>query len=227
MNQVIARMKVGNNHFEILVYAEPALEMKKTGKGDMNDILAVDVIFSDSKKGMHAAKDVIETSFNTGDVNEVAKKIIMKGEIQIPQEHREKMRGEKFKQVVDFLVKNSINPQSGNPYTPDRIERALDEAGANIQNKPIESQIKGIVSDLSKVLPIKIETKKLKITIPAQYTGHAYGLITNYKESENWLDNGDLQVIVLVPTGFQMEFYDKLNAATQGSAVSEEVKEDE
>jgi ribosome maturation protein SDO1 len=227
MNQVIARMKVGNNHFEILVYAEPALEMKKTGKGDMNDILAVDVIFSDSKKGMHAAKDVIETSFNTGDVNEVAKKIIMKGEIQIPQEHREKMRGEKFKQVVDFLVKNSINPQSGNPYTPDRIERALDEAGANIQNKPIESQIKGIVSDLSKVLPIKIETKKLKITIPAQYTGHVYGLINNYKESEEWLDNGDLQVIVLVPTGFQMEFYDKLNAATQGSAVSEEIKEDE
>ena len=43
--------------------------------------------------------------------------------------------------------------------------------------------------------------------------------------SEEWLGNGDLKVVVNVPAGLQMEFYDKINAATQGSVLSEEVKE--
>ena len=227
MTQVIARIKVNGKHFEILVDADLAIAMKKTGEGNIDEILSVDAVFSDSKKGLHAATSDLDEAFGSSVVNDIAKQIITKGEIQIPQEHREKMRGEKFKQVVDFLVRNSINPQTSNPYTPERIERALDEAGVNITNKPIETQVKGIVSDLSKVLPIKIETKCLKIVIPAQYTGQAYGLLNTYKESEEWLGNGDLQIIVNVPTGFQMEFYDKLNAATHGSAVSEEVVQGE
>ncbi|PIN94678.1 ribosome assembly factor SBDS [Candidatus Pacearchaeota archaeon CG10_big_fil_rev_8_21_14_0_10_30_48] len=227
MTQVIARTKVNGKHFEILVDADVALAMKKSGRGDVSSILAVDAVFTDSKKGFHASANDLEISFKTSDINEIAKQIIMKGEIQIPQEYREKMRGEKFKQVVDFLVRNSTNSQSGNPYTPERIERALDEIGVNITNKPIELQMKEIVSNLSKVIPLKIKSKRLKVTIPAQYTGQAYSLLNPYKESEEWLGNGDLKAILNVPVGFQMEFYDKLNAITHGSGISEEMKEDE
>jgi ribosome maturation protein SDO1 len=227
MSQVIARIRVGSKHFEILVEAEEALKFKKTGEGDVSSFMDADVIFTDSKKGLKAGNADLEEAFKTSDVNEVAKQIIMRGEIQIPQDVREAQRGEKFKQIVDFLVKNSVNAQTGNPFTPERIERALDEIGANIQNKPIEGQIKEIVSKLGKVIPIKIETKRLKITIPAQYTGQAYSVINAYKESEEWKNSGDLEAIVVVPSGLQMEFYDKLNAATHGSAVSEEIKDNE
>ena len=225
MAQVIARIRVGSKHFEILVDAEPALKLKKTGEGDVASILETDVVFTDSKKGLKASASDLEEAFGTSETNEVAAQIIKRGEVQIPQEVREAARGERFKQVVDFLVRNAINAQTNNPFTPDRIERALDEVGINIQNKPIEGQIKGIVSDLGRVLPIKIETKSLKITIPAQYTGQAYAVVNAYKESEEWKDSGDLEVIVSIPTGIQMEFYDKLNAATHGSAVSEEIVE--
>jgi ribosome maturation protein SDO1 len=227
MAQVIARIRVGSKHFEILVEAEEALKFKKTGEGDVGSMLDADIIFTDSKKGLKASSSDLEEAFGTSDVNEVASQIIKRGEVQIPQDVREAQRGERFKQVVDFLVKNAINAQTNGPFTPERIERGLDEIGANIQNKPIESQIKGIVSELGKVLPIKIETKSLKITIPAQYTGQAYGVVNVYKESEEWKDNGELEVMVSVPVGMQMEFYDKLNAATHGSAVSEEVEEKE
>ncbi|MEM3074741.1 MAG: ribosome assembly factor SBDS [Candidatus Pacearchaeota archaeon] len=228
MTEVIARIKIKGNHFEILVDAEKAIEMKKTGRGDISNILSIEEIFTDVKKGLRTSKDVLETSFGTPDITEIAKQIILKGEIQVPAEIREKLRGEKFKQIVDFLVKNSVNPQNNRPYTPERIERAIDEVGVNISNKPIESKIKEIISALSKVLPIKVETKKLKITIPAKYTGYAYGMLNNYKESEEWKNNGDLIMILNVPAGFQMEFYDKLNSLTHGNAISEEIKgEDE
>ena len=49
---------------------------------------------------------------------------------------------------------------------------------------------------------------------------------TQYKEEENWLDNGDLQVIASVPSGIIIDFYDKLNSVTHGAALTEEIKEE-
>ena len=61
--------------------------------------------------------------------------------------------------------------------------------------------------------------------IPAIHTGKAYGIINPYKESEDWLSDGSLQVTVAIPAGLVMEFYDKLNSVTHGSALTEEIKE--
>ena len=146
------------------------------------------------------------------------------GEILLTQEHREEEKEKKFKQVVDFLVTNSVDSQTGHPHTADRIKRALEEAHVNINNTLVENQITDIIAEISKIIPIKIETKKVKIIIPAMHTGKGYGILTQYKESEKWLDNGDLDVLVNVPAGLIMDFYDKLNSVTHGSAVTEEVK---
>jgi ribosome maturation protein SDO1 len=225
MTNVISRIKAGGKNFEILVDVDKAVEFKKTGKGSIGEIIAIDRIFTDSKKGFHASEKDLEEAFKTKDINAIAEKIIKSGEIQLPMEYKEKQREGKEKQIVDFIVRNAVDPRTDRPYTSERIERSLDEAGVNITNKPIESQINEIVDKLRPILPIKIETKKLIITVPAQYTGQVYGLLQTYKESEEWLSNGDLKCHVNVPVGFQMEFYDKLNAVTHGSAISEEVKE--
>ena len=74
--------------------------------------------------------------------------------------------------------------------------------------------------------PVTIETKKVKVKIPAEHTGKVYGIINPYKEKEEWLSNGDLECIVAVPAGAIMEFYDKLNSVTHGSAFTEEIKEE-
>lgn len=227
MTDVIARIKINGKHFEIMVDAESAINYKKKQEGNIESILSVDQIFNDTKKGEKPSEKDLQEAFKTLDIVEIAKQIILKGEVQVPAEIREKARGEKFKQVIDFLVRNAKNAQTDHPFTPDRIERSLDEAGISISNKPVESQMKDIISKLSLVMPIKVETKKLAITIPSQYAGQAYGLINNYKESEEWLGNGDLKVIVSVPVGYQMEFYDKLNGITHGSAISEEIQENE
>ena len=113
------------------------------------------------------------------------------------------------------------------PHSEKRIEEAIEQSGVKIENKPIEQQISSIVSKLKEVLPIKLETKKLKITVPAIHTGKVYGLLQDYKEKEEWLSNGDLSCIINLPAGLQMEFYDKLNSITHGSAIVEEIKEEE
>ncbi|MBS3081582.1 hypothetical protein J4416_01425 [Candidatus Pacearchaeota archaeon] len=48
-------------------------------------------------------------------------------------------------------------------------------------------------------------------------------MLKDYKESEEWLSNGDLQAIMNIPSGLQIDFYDKLNSVTHGAIVSEDM----
>jgi len=224
MTQTTARIKQAGKLFEIMVDLDEALKFKK---GETDSIEAEgDKIFTDSKKGFVASNSDLEEAFKTTNISEIVQKIIKNGEVQLTQEHRDEKKEQKFKQVIEFLVVNAMDPQTGNPHTAERLKSALEQAHVNIKNEPVENQINDIIAEISKIIPIKIETKKVKITIPAIHTGQVYGVINQYKEEENWLDNGDLQVIVNVPSGIIIDFYDKLNSITHGSALTEEIKED-
>jgi len=222
MTKTTARIKQKGKHFEIIVDLDEALKFKK---GQSSSFEAEDDrVYSDVKKGNVASANDLKEAFGTADTSEIIKKIVKDGEVLVTQDYRDEEREKKLKQVVDFLSKNSINPQTGNPHTPDRIHKALEEAHVNIKNTPIENQIKEILEEISKIIPIKIETKRIKIKIPAIHTGKAYSIISQYKEDENWLNDGSLEVIISIPAGMIMDFYDKLNSATHGSALTEEIK---
>ncbi len=219
--QTQARIKKEGKNFEILVDLDEALKLRK-GEGDISRVVLTDAIFYNLKSGEKASEEDLKKEFGTSDFMQIAEKIIKNGEVVLPAEYLNKEQGEKFKQIVDFLSKNATSPD-GKPYAPDRIEKALKESGINIKNKPIESQINEILEQLEKVIPIKLEMKRLKITIPAQYTGQAYGVINQFKESEDWQNNGNLIAILNVPAGLIMDFYDKLNGVTHGAGVVEEI----
>ncbi len=225
MTQTTARIKREGKNFEIIVDLERALKFKK-GESSIVDFLEIDRVFSDSKKGLVPPTEEIQKAFGTEEINEIASKIVKEGEILLTQEYRDEEKEKRLKQIVDMLSKNAIDPQTGNPHTSERIKSSLEQANITLKNVPLENQIKDIVEKLNSILPIKLETKKIKIVIPAIHTGKAYGVITPYKEKEKWLDNGDLEVIVSVPSGTQIfSFYDKLNSVTHGSAITEEIKE--
>jgi len=225
VTNVEARIKIKGKQFEILVDLDKALQMRKGINVSIENVLAIDEIFYDHKKGLKISNSDLKNFFGTEDKREVAKKIIMNGEIQLPAEYRAKMQDDKVKQVVDFLAKNAIDPSTGNPHSLTRIQDAIEKCGVKIDNRNIQEQIPKILDEVRKIIPIRIETKKIKLRIPAAYTGYVYSLIKEYKEKEEWLNNGDLEVIINLPAGLQMEFYDKINSATHGNIVSEEIKQ--
>lgn len=224
MTTTIARIKKTGKHFEILVDLNDAIKFRK---GEINSVEAEGgKIFKDAKKGEVPSTNDLQGAFGTTDVDEIVKKIVKDGEVQTTQEHRDAEQEKRFKQVVDFLATNAVDPQTKNPITGERIKNALEQAHVNIKNVPIENQIKDIVDELVKIIPIKLDTKKVKIVIPAMHTGKGYGVVAQYKESEKWQDDGSLETIVSIPSGIAMDFYDKLNNVTHGSAVTEEIKEE-
>jgi len=222
MVQTVARIKKGAKHFEILVDLDEAMKIKKGG-GNINAAVLTGAVFHNLKAGEHAGVSEMEDAFGSSDLMVVAEKIIREGEVVRTADSMKGEHDAKYKQVVDFLVRNAVSPE-GVPYTPDRIMKALGEAHVNVKNKPVESQVGEIVDSLSKVLPLKIEVKKVKLVVPAVHTGKAYGIVKEFMVSEDWKNNGDLEVVVEVPAGLVFEFYDRINSATSGSVLSEEMK---
>lgn len=57
---VIARLKKGEEHFEILVDPYAAADIIDGKDIDISQVLAIDAIFKDSKKGTHASEESIQ-----------------------------------------------------------------------------------------------------------------------------------------------------------------------
>ena len=225
MTDTIARLKVGKLDFETMVNLESAMKLKKGLPVSISEVIRDNFIYTDLKKGMRAGNAELMNSFNTTDISQIVTKIVQKGEIEVTQEFRDEALENRRKQIIDFLSKNAVDARTGRPFTPDMITSSLKQAGVKIENLPVEKQITGILEKLKTILPIKIETKKIKIKIPAQFTGRVYGLVQEYKEKEEWMNDGSLEVILNIPIGVQMDFYDKLNSITHGAALTSEVKE--
>jgi len=226
MTDTLIRLRTGKLTFETMVDLDAAMKLRKGEEIDINEVIRDTAVYTDQKKGMQAGKDELENVFGTTELNEIVKQIVKKGQLEVTQEYRDEALENKKKQIIDFLTRNAIDVRSNRPFTLDILESAIKQAGIRIDNKPIEQQIKTITEGLKTIIPIKIDTKKIKITIPAQHTGKVYGLLQEYKEKEEWLGNGDLLVILNIPVGIQTDFYDKLNSTTHGSAITEEIKEE-
>ena len=230
MPNVTAKIKKKGKEFEILVDLDKALGFRKQrlegSPASLRDILALNEIFTDQKKGIKAASKDLKDAFGTDDVFKVSGIIINEGEVQLTQEYRDKMREAKIKQIVEFLSRNCLDTRTQAPYTPQRIEQAIKQSGTKIDDRSVDEQIPTILKDIEKIIPIKIAVKKLEIMVMPQYTGQIYNLIKTFKkDKEEWLNDGSLKCIIQIPAGMQLEFYDKLNSMTHGSAITKEIKD--
>lgn len=223
MVTVLAKFKVKSKMFEVSVDFDEAIKVQR-GAGDITKAMNSSTIFYNAKEGSIASQKDLMEAFQTTDMYVVAKTIIQKGELQRPQEFRDAEREARIKQVVALLVRNAVD-QHGRPYTEERLRRAIQEVHWNFDNRPAEQQMNDLLEKLKTVIPIKVEKKRVKLIVPARFSSQVYGLLKDYKESEDWLPNGDLQVIMNIPAGLQLDFYDKLNGITHGAVVSQEMKE--
>jgi ribosome maturation protein SDO1 len=224
---VIARLKKGEEHFEILVDPYAAADIIDGKDLDISQVLAIDAIFKDSKKGTHASEESIQKNFKTNEVSEIAKIIILKGDIQLTTEQRHKMQKNKRNRIIEMIVKNAMDPKTKAPHPRQRIELAMEQAGVHVDPfKPVTEQIKVIIDKLRPIIPLSMEQVRISIKIPAEFIGRAYGVARNFGalEREDWQSDGSWIGIVRIAAGMQNEFYDRLNDVTKGNVSTKILK---
>ena len=224
---VIARLKRGEKHFEILVDPYKASELMDGKDVDIVKHLAIDAVFKDSKKGEHASEESLVESFGTTDIGEIAKKIILDGEIQLTTEQRHKMQKDKTRRIVEMISKTAWDPKTKSPHPPARIERAMEDAKIHVDPfKPVDKQVKDIINKLKVVLPISTEQIRISIKIPPEYSGRAYGILHDYGvlEREDWQSDGSWIGIIKITAGMKNQLFDRLNEITKGNVSTKILK---
>lgn len=223
---VVARLKKGNDVFEILVDCDKAL-LYREGKSKLEDAVAGPSVFKKARFGEHASPAEMKKIFGTEDPAKVADRILRDGEIQLTRDHKDKLREDKKKQVIALLARNAIDGRTGKPLPPARIEGLFDEARIKIDEfKSAEQQLGEIVKKLAPLAPIKIETRDLEIRIPALQAVKSFHALKSYGKvlKESWLNDGSLLATVEIPAGMQPTLEDELNKATKGNLEIKVVK---
>ncbi|HOI71587.1 MAG TPA: ribosome assembly factor SBDS [Methanobacterium sp.] len=216
---VIARLEYYGEHFEILVDPDLAADFKRGKEIELEDILAVEEIFKDAKKGDKASEEAMLKAFNTTDPTEAAALIIKKGQVQLTAQQRKEMQEEKRKNIVATITREAINPQTKLPHPARRIEIAMEEAKIHIDPfKSVDEQVTETLKAIRTKIPIRFEKVKVAIKIPGDVQGKVYNIIPEYgtTQKEEWQRDGSWIAVVEIPGGMQDNFYEKLNELTHG-----------
>ncbi|ELZ60123.1 MULTISPECIES: ribosome assembly factor SBDS [unclassified Haloferax] len=229
---VTARLESHGARFEVLIDPDAALSIKRGEfDGDLEEVIAAEDVFEDASRGDRPAENDLETVFGTTDPLEIIPEVVKQGEIQITAEQRREMQEQKRKSLINRIARNAVNPQmNDSPHPPERIERALEEAGFKIDPmEPVESQVDDALDALRPVLPIRFAEVTVAVQLPAEYAGSGQAQIRSYGdlEREEWQNDGSWVGVITFPAGMQNDFYDKVNNITSGTAETRIVKDED
>src|SRR3989344_4905298 len=219
---VIARFEHSGEKFEILVDPHLAMDLKHGKNVPFEDLLAIDTVFKDARKGEEKSPESLKKVFGTQDVKEISKRIIREGEVQLTTQQRHEITEKKWREIVQFIARNAMNPQTNAPHPAQRIEAALKEAkfSADI-NKSVNDQVSEALKILKKILPISMEKIRIAVKIPSRFAGSALSVLHKYDiQKEEWLSDGSLAVVLELPAGAKQELFNELNHLTHGEIES-------
>ncbi len=217
----LARLEMHGHRFEIIIDPKLAWSFKQGEDIEFREILRGDAIFEDALRSKKAPTENLEEAFGTTDELEVARVILEKGSIQLTTEQRREMVEKRRRQVIDIIVRNSINPKTGHPHPPARIESAMEEAHVVIDSTlTAEEQARDVVKALQPIIPIRMEVQQIAIKIPADFAPKAYGIVERqgHIAKDEWQKDGSWIAVVEVPAGLRGELIDALNNLTRGRA---------
>ncbi len=227
---VTARLESHGARFEVLVDPDAALSIKRGEfEGDIEDVIAARDVFDNASRGDRPAESDVEKVFGTTDPLEIIPEVIERGEIQITAEQRREMLERKWRELIDRIARNAVNPQMDDaPHPPDRIESALEEAGFDVDPmEPVEVQVEDALDALRPVIPIRFDEVTMAVQVPPDYAGSAQAQIRQFGEleREEWQADGSWIGVLTFPAGLQNDFYELVNEHTSGEAEVQIVRD--
>lgn len=215
------RLTVDGERFEILVNPDNALSFKLGRNVELSQVIAIDEVYSDSSKGLRANTEKLKKSLGTTDHAEAAKIVLKRGDLQLTTDQRRKIVEDKRKQIVSIIARNFVDPRTGLPHPPTRIEQAMGEIRVSIDPfKDVQEQTKVVVDLLRPVIPLKSEKMKIRVKVPPQFAPQAIGVLKGSGEilKEEWGSDGSLTALVEITAGVHASLLERLGSATRGAA---------
>jgi ribosome maturation protein SDO1 len=217
---VVARLETHGDRFEILVDPDLAVRIRHGEAVDIEDAVAAIFVFENASRAEKSSDESLQKVFQTTDFGTIARRIIEKGEIHLTAEQRKHLLAEKRGQVINYIARHAINPQTGLPHPPQRIEMAMEEAKVAIDPfRPLDDLVAETMKALRPLIPIRFEEVRVAVKIPAEHAARAYGDIDAFAriEQEEWQKDGSWICIVKIPGGMQQELENLVRKISRGT----------
>ena len=222
---IIAKYEYCGEHFEILVDPDLAAEFRNPDGQDVaiEDLLAVEEIFKDSKKGDKASEEAMLKILSDDKLQDM----MSKKSRQLTAEQKRQMQEDKRRLVINKISREAINPQSGLPHPAQRIENAVNEAKVKFDPfVSVDQQVQTALKAIKPLIPIRFEKVKVAVRLPGSSAGGAYSAIHHFGEilNEEWQQDGSWIGIVEMPGGLQDDFAAKMAEISSGEAETKTIK---
>jgi len=179
----IARLTIKGNRFEVLIDAERALNYKMRRTPWSDKIVKIDQVWKDYRKGERASNELLMKFLSTKDPYQVAKKIIDEGELQIPASLRKRLIDDKRRAIMSLVSKVAFDPQTNFPIPLLRVEQAFEAISFSVDPfKEPEEQLRPVLLELKKVIPIKLKEAEVEVTFPPELLRPITGFLEAYGE---------------------------------------------
>eukprot|EP00475_Leptophrys_vorax_P043299 TRINITY_DN828_c0_g1_i5.p1 TRINITY_DN828_c0_g1~~TRINITY_DN828_c0_g1_i5.p1 ORF type:complete len:235 (+),score=75.53 TRINITY_DN828_c0_g1_i5:946-1650(+) len=199
----LVRLKKGKATFEVVTNEGSVLKYRE-GKLPWNSVLAVDIVFKNFSRGLRASEKEIADAFNTEDPVEAMKAIVEKGELQVSSDERKEAVDKKKAEIITYINKNYIDPQTRLPHPIARLEQAMENSKIRIdadQNavKQADAFIKSLQGKLTFV---KSEMEAI-LVISRQYMGACSNTVHSIAsvKREEYTEDGVIWEVGIPPAG--------------------------
>ena len=209
---VLARLERGGSRYEIFVDPELVDNWKEDHSSvELNDLLAVDQVWSDARTGDRPTSEALERVFGSTDLATCVERILNEGSIQLTTSQRRQMVDEMKKKIVNEIATTATDPRTKLPHPRVRIENALDEARFTADPfLSVEKQVQDAVDLLKPIIPLQFITIKLAFKVPGKDYGGVSQLLRDSMQKEQWLSDGSWACIVEVPGGMKNEIISRV-----------------
>jgi ribosome maturation protein SDO1 len=173
-NIAIVRLKSHGKRFEIACFKNKVLNWREGIEKDINEVIQTDTIYENVTKGKVAREQDLKSVFGTTDLEEICRKILKSGELQVSDKEREVHLEGVFRDIVQIVVERTVHPQTCRHLTPHTVENALKSIGFSVKpDHAAKKQALEAIKSLCEKLPDSFARAKmrLRITCPAELLG--------------------------------------------------------
>lgn len=165
-NVAVVKLKSGGVNFEIAAYKNKVLDWREGIEKDMNEVLQIVNVYTNVEKGDVAKNADLKKVFGTTDKDEICRKILKSGQLQVSDRERELHMEGLFRDIVQIVVERCVHPQSGRQLTAMTVESALRTVGFSVSPEhTAKKQALVAIKVLCAELPDSFARSKMRLAI--------------------------------------------------------------
>jgi len=179
-NVAIVRLTRAGKRFEVACYCNKVVNWRNGVETDLTEVLQSEFVFTNVSKGEFAQSKAMKKAFGTDDQEEVCRRIIQEGELQVSDRERQVQYDSTFRDIATIVCAKCINPQNNRPYTISTIQNAMREIHFAVKpGQSAKQQALEVIRRLQEHMGL--ERAPMKIRIRAESESEAHALETALK----------------------------------------------